>query len=267
MRNSGNAQMIRRSIYWWLALWILSITLAAAELPAAELHVAVATNFVGTVRSLAPLYEAETGTKLVISSGATGALYNQIRHGAPFDVFLAADSRRPQALAERDGLALPDSRFTYAEGKLVLWSPQEDLVDETGAVLSSGGFRHLAVANPRTAPYGAAALQVLEAMGLASTLAPRMVRSENIGQAFQWVRSGTAELGFVALAQVIDEDGNISGSYWLPPQEQYDPIAQQAVIINRSEHVPAARHFLNWLRSPTTTQIIQTAGYETPDAY
>ncbi|MCE8020727.1 molybdate ABC transporter substrate-binding protein [Halomonas sp. MCCC 1A11036] len=231
-----------------------------------ELRVAVAANFLGSMEQLAAEFEERTGANVVISSGASGAFYAQIVNGAPFDVFFSADSQRPERLVEED-LALAESRFTYAIGVPVLWSADEGLVDDQGEVLSSGSYRYLSVADPQNAPYGLAAQQVLTEMGLWSELAEeqRIVQGQTIGQAHSQVASGAAELGFVALAQVIGEDGDINGSYWIPPAEYHDPIVQQAVILNTVQDVELAEAFMEWIKSPRSIEVIEAAGYSVPE--
>lgn len=230
------------------------------RLIAGEIRVAVASNFGEVIKVIAARFERRTGHQVIISLGSTGKHYAQIRNGAPFDVFFAADEHRPKLL-EQEGIALPGSRFTYAIGKLILWSPRDGYVDSAGAVLKQGAFRYLAIANPRLAPYGKAAREVLEALGLWDSLGDRMVRGENIGQAFQYVKSGTAELGFVAYSQVKRPGHPIEGSYWIVPRELYTPIRQQAVLLKDSA---AARAFLSFVKSEAAREIIHNYGYTTP---
>lgn len=239
------------------------LTSLAASAGAAEVTAAVAANFTVATERLAPAFERATGHKLIASFGSTGKLYAQIRNGAPFDVFLAADERRPKLL-ESAGYAVPGSRFTYAIGRLVLWSPDPTVVDSGAVVLRDGNFAHLAIANPKTAPYGAAAEQVIRHLGLWARLAPRLVRGENIAQTFQFVSTGNARLGFVALAQVRALPATRRGSQWLVPATFYDPLRQDAVLLRRSAGSTAARAFLDYLRSPEAQAIIHQLGYATP---
>lgn len=242
----------------WLRGLLLLFLVTGSGLPVAdEIRVAVASNFAEAARRLATAFEAESGHRVTLVIGATGKLYAQIHHGAPFDAYLAADRRRPERL-EREGLARPGSRFTYALGELVLWSPRPGYVDPEGRVLEAGEFRHLAIANPRLAPYGRAAREVLEALGLWQRLQGRMVRGENIGQAFQFVRSGNAELGFVARSQL---GGAEAGSRWPVPSDLHAPIVQQAVLLKEK---PAARAFLAFLRGRRGRAIITDQGYRLP---
>lgn len=239
---------------------VLLLMLSAGWAMADEIRVAVASNFAGAIKRVAERFEVHTDHKVTLIFGSTGKLYAQIKHGAPFDLFFAADARRPELL-DTEGVALPGSRFTYAIGKLVLWSPMAGYVDLQAKVLKQGGFRHLAIANPRLAPYGKAAQEVLQARGLWDALQGRMVRGENIGQAFHFVRSGNAELGFVALSQAKQPGQPIEGSWWEVPQTLYTPIAQQAVLLKENE---AARAFLVFVQSEAAQEIIKGYGYGIP---
>ncbi|MDP4650418.1 MAG: molybdate ABC transporter substrate-binding protein, partial [Haliea sp.] len=243
-------------VFCCLALFARSLSAVA------DIRVAVAANFSATLHALAVPYKAATGYQLIVSPGATGALYSQIVNGAPFDVFLAADKLRPQKLEEQ-GLAVVGSVFVYALGVPVLWSPVAGRVDDQGAVLTQGQFRHLAIAEPRTAPYGAAAQEILQALGLWDTLERQgqLVRGSSVAQTHSQIASGAAELGFVALSQVQTGQG-ISGSYWLPDPALYAPLAQAAVLLRRASANSQARHFLHWLQhDPQAQRIIEAAGY------
>jgi len=237
-----------------------ALLLAASLAHAGQVRVAVAANFVGTLNELGKAFHASSGNTLLISAGSTGKLCAQISNGAPFDVLLAADVAHPQRL-EQEGLAVPGSRFTYARGQLALWSRDPKRVDDKGKVLHTDSFRHLAIANPLTAPYGAAAQQALQHLGLWETLTPRLVRGEDIGQTLQFVQSGNAELGFVALAQIQQLKAGARGSWWLVPAEFYDPIEQQAVLLAHAKDNIAARAFLTFLQSRQAREIIQASGY------
>ena len=244
-----------------LFLTIFCLLLSSTAL-ASELRVAVAANFLGTLNQLAPLYEAHSGQKLLISSGSTGRHYAQIVNGAPFDVFLAADIARPQRLAD-EGLALPDSRFTYARGLLVLWSDNPELPLDEGAFLSSPYLSHLALVNPRTAPYGAAGVEVMEQLGVYNQLqGGRIAQAENLTQAMQFVTSGTAQAGFLALAQVMEADGSLRGNVWQPPSSSYSSLEQQAVVLTASPQQEAGQAFLDWLQSEEARAVISAAGYD-----
>jgi molybdate transport system substrate-binding protein len=207
---------------------------------------------------LTPRFEEQSGHTLTVISGATGSHYAQIVNGAPFDVFLAADAERPQRL-EAEGRAVAGTSFTYALGKLVLWSADATVVDSAGAVLESGTFKHLALANPTLAPYGAAAQETLTALGLWEGVQGKLVRGDNIAQTLQFVQSGNVELGFVAMSQLIDI-GN-TGSRWDVPATLYDPIVQQGVLLKDSA---PAREFIDFIRSEESRAVIREAGYDLP---
>jgi molybdate transport system substrate-binding protein len=236
-------------------LYALTLLLAGAPAAAGEVKAAVAANFTAAMKEIAPAFEAATGHTLVASYGSTGKIYAQIKNGAPFEVFLAADQKRPQML-EEEGVA--SGRFTYAVGRLVLWSADPDLVDAEGAVLKSGSFRHLAIANPVTAPYGAAAMQVIERLGLQDALEPKLVRGDNIAQTYQFVATKNAELGFVALAQVALDP---AGSRWSVPAELHDPIRQDAVLLDKGKDNPAAVALMEYLKGPEARAVIERFGY------
>lgn len=219
-------------------------------------RVAVAANFTDAAKEIGVRFERTTGYKAVFSFGSTGQLYAQITQGAPFEVYLAADQARPMKAVE-EGYAVPDSRFTYATGAIVLFSTNPKLVrgEET---LRTAGFTKLAIANPVTAPYGAAAMQVMRALGVYEALVPKLVRGENIAQTYQFVATGGAELGFVALSQV-QKDGR--GSRWIVPEKLYTPIAQDAVLLKPGADKPAARAFVRFLQGPQARQVKQKYGY------
>ena len=238
---------------------MLCIGLFTGHLFAGEVSIAVAANFTDATRQLAPLFEQATGHRLKISYGSTGKLYAQIEHGAPFEVFLAADSVRPLK-AEQAGLAVPGSRFVYARGRLVLWSAKAGLFDAGESYLQTAGFAHLAMANPKTAPYGLAARQVLEHLGLWSALQSRLVRGDSIAQTFQFVATGNAEAGFVAYSQVKGWPGE-AGSLWVIPQAYYAPIEQAAVLLQKGAANPAARVFLAFLKGAAAREVIEGYGY------
>lgn len=241
-----------------LALALLAL-LAPAPVVAGETRVAVAANFMAAAREIADSFQEKTGHTVNLSSGSSGQLYVQITQGAPFEIFLSADTVRPQ-LAETDGLAVHGSRFTYAIGKLVLWSAAPDRVDGQGMVLHQGNFTHLAIANPNTAPYGAAAIESLKALGLYEQIAPKLVQGESITQAFQFAASGNAELGFVALSQLTGQTG---GSRWIVPENLYTPILQDAVLLKRGGKNKIAVDFFAFLKSPQAVAIITRHGYST----
>jgi molybdate transport system substrate-binding protein len=209
---------------------------------------------------IAELFEKTTGHSAKLSFGSSGKLVAQIENGAPFEVFLAADDKNPSAL-EHAGLAVANSHFTYSIGKLVLWSATANLVDDQGEILSKGGFKHLAIADPKLAPYGAAAMEILKNKNVLSKLQPLFVQGENINQTYQFVSTGNAELGFVALSQVIDNGKISSGSAWQIPENLYTPLRQDAVLLKKGEGNPAAFALLEFLQSPEAKAIISKYGY------
>lgn len=227
---------------------------------AAEARVAVAANFAEPIKAIAAVLEKTTGHQLRVTLGATGKLYAQIRNGAPFDVLLAADTRTPDAL-EKDGLVLPGSRFTYATGKLVLWSAQVGRVDSKGAVLQAADLGKVAYAAPKVAPYGAAAVEVMERLGLAAALKPKLVQGESIGQTFGFVHTGNADVGFVALSQVLEGGQLKRGSMWVVPQTLYGPIRQDAVVLKKAASNEAALALVKLLKSPNIKDLIRSYGY------
>jgi len=239
-----------------------AMVLFSATGQAADIKAAVAANFTGTLQRLSELYESETGTKVVVSSGSSGALYAQITNGAPFDVFFSADTERPEKL-EAEGNAVAGSRFTYAVGVPVLWSTDAKLVDDQGKVLSEPEkFRHLAIAEPRNAPYGAAAQEVMQHLGVWDKIesSGKLVKGQSIGQTHSQIATGAAELGFVALSQVKKPEG-ISGSWWIPPSNMYTPIAQQVVLLKQSDNKAAAEKFLAWMKGEKARAVIEQDGY------
>ena len=243
-------------------LLALTAALAFTTLARADVvQVAVAANFTAPARALAEVFARTTGHEAKLSFGATGAFYTQIKNGAPFDVLLAADDERPARL-EKEGDTVAGSRFTYATGQLVLWSAKPGLVDDEGAVLKHGQFGKIAIANPKNAPYGAAAVEAMEKLGLAATLQPKLVTGESIGQTFNFIATGNAELGFVALAQVLDGGKLKSGSMWVVPAQYHAPIIQDAVILKRAANNPAAKAWMELLKTPQSKALIRSYGYE-----
>ncbi len=239
---------------------VLVLTIAP-DLAAEPIRVAVASNFRVALEEVAERFEHRSGHEVVLISGSTGKHYAQITHGAPFELFFAADDRRPRLLEEQ-GLAVAGSRFTYGIGQLVLWSPQPGYVDAGGAVLENGDFRFLAIANPELAPYGRAAKEVLEGLGLWGELDSRLVRGENVGQAFQFVASGNAELGLVALSQIRQGTSARGGSLWEVPRDLYGPIEQQVVLLRESE---AAMELLEFVRGDEARAVLRDHGYDLPE--
>jgi molybdate transport system substrate-binding protein len=241
-----------------LALAALAISTAAL---ADEVQVAVAVNFAAPMQKIAAEFEKDTGHKVVPSFGSTGKFYAQIKNGAPFEILLAADDGTPAKL-EKENAAVAGSRFTYAIGKLMLWSAKPGYVDDKGEVLKKNEFQHLSLANPKLAPYGAAGIEALTAMNLLDAIQPKFVTAENISQAYQFVASGNAELGFVALSQVF-KDGRIAeGSAWIVPANLYQPIRQDAVILDKGKDKPAAEALMKYLRDDKAKAVIKSYGYE-----
>lgn len=227
---------------------------------AAQTQVAVAANFTAPMQKIAAEFEKDTGHKAVLSFGATGKFYAQISNGAPFEVLLSADDETPARL-EKELLAAPGTRFTYAIGKLILWSPRAGFVDARGNVLKNGDFEHIAIANPKTAPYGAAAVEVLKRIKLFDALQSKFVQGENIAQTYQFVSTGNAQLGFIALSQVYLDGKVASGSGWIVPDSLHEPIRQDAVMLAKGRHNPAAKALADYLKTAKAKGIIQAFGY------
>jgi molybdate transport system substrate-binding protein len=251
--------MTERTPRTFLAL-LAGLTFSTSVL-AEEVQVAVAANFSAPLQAIARAFEQDSGHRLVAAFGASGQLYAQILHGAPYEVLLSADASTPAKL-ESAGAGVPGSRFTYAIGSLVLWSAQEGYVDANGEVLERNQFQHLAIANPKAAPYGLAARQVLDRLGLSEALADKLVEGQSITQALQFVSTGNAELGFVALSQVYQNGRLGSGSAWVVPETLYAPIRQDALLLKQGEDNPAARALLEYLQGPQAAEIITSYGYK-----
>lgn len=241
-------------------LSVLAVCALLMPMPAfaGQALVAVAANFTAPVQEIGKAFTAKTGHTVEYSFGATGKLYTQIAQGAPFDAFFAADDGTP-AKAEKEGYGVPGSTFTYAVGKLVLWSKTPGLVDDKGAVLKTGTFAKVAIANPKTAPYGAAAVETLTKLGLLDAVKPKLVEGNNISQTHQFAASGAAELGFVALSQVILDS---TGSRWVVPQTLYAPIFQDVVLLKKGAANPAATAFLDFMKGPEALSVLKKYGYE-----
>jgi molybdate transport system substrate-binding protein len=253
--------MIRRRFPALLGALAFALSLGGlSPARAGETSVAVAANFTEPAKAIAAAFKAATGHEAVLSFGASGQFYTQITRGAPYQVFLSADMERPQK-AEQEGLGVPGTRFVYATGKLVLYSKTPGLVDDQGAVLKTSKFEKLAIADPAAAPYGTAAVQTLTRLGLYDALKPKVVQGASITQAYQFTETGAAELGFVALSQVIDAPG---GSRWIVPESLHAPIDQGAILLFTGEKNPAARAFLAFLKSPQAKAIIRRYGYAVP---
>jgi molybdate transport system substrate-binding protein len=242
---------------WFAGLLAL---MAGAAAQAGEVQVAVAANFTAPMQKIAAEFEKDTGHKAVLAFGATGKFYAQIVNGAPFEVLLAADDETPAKL-EVEHQTVPGTRFTYATGKLVLWSAKDGVVDNQGQVLKTGDYAHLAIANPKTAPYGAAAIETLTKLNLLDRVQGKLVQGENIAQAYQFVSTGNAPLGFVALSQVWRDGKFTSGSGWIVPESLHAPIRQDAVILAKGSANPAAKALADYLKSDKAKDIIRSYGY------
>ena len=244
--------------------WLSGILTAGFVLNSAhgaEVSVAVAANFTAPMQKIAAAFEQDTGHKAGLAFGSTGKFYAQFKNGAPFQVLLSADDETPARL-EREGLGVSGTRFTYAIGKLVLWSRQPGLVDDKGDVLRTGKFERIALADPKLAPYGAAAVEVLNGLGLMSALAPKFVQGENIAQTYQFVATGNAELGFVAMSQVFAEGKLTQGSAWMIPASRHAPIRQDAVVLSPGKDNAAAAALMAYLRNDKARAIIRSFGYD-----
>lgn len=227
---------------------------------AAEVLVAVAANFAAPMQKIAPLFEKDTGHKAILSFGATGSFYAQIKNGGPFQILLSADDETPLKL-EKEGLGIVGSRFTYATGKLVLWSKQPGKVDDAGQILKTGDFQRLAMANPKLAPYGMAAHETLTKLGLLQTVQPKIVQGDNIAQTYQFVFTENAQLGFVALSQVYADSKIAQGSAWVVPSHLHSPLQQDALLLNPGKNKPAAEALMNYLKTDKAKNIIRAFGY------
>jgi len=242
-----------------LGAFFLACAMCSAS-HAAEVLVAVAANFAAPMQKIAPLFEKDTGHKAILSLGSTGSFYAQIKNGGPFHILLSADVETPLKL-EKEGLGIAGSRFTYATGKLVLWSKEARLVDGEGHILKTGSFQRIALANPKLAPYGLAAVETLTQMGILQTLQAKIVQGDNIAQTYQFVVTENAQLGFVALSQVY-ADGKISqGSAWIVPSHLHSPLKQDALLLNPGNKNPAAAALMNYLKTDKAKGIISAFGY------
>lgn len=235
--------------------------LFAASARAAEVKVAVAANFAQPLKEIAAEFEKETGNKVSLTQGATGKFYAQITNGAPFEVFLSADDETPGKLV-REGKAVSGTQFTYAIGRLVLWSPDASLVDQGGGVLKTDKFKFLSIANAKVAPYGRAAVQTMQKLGVLTAIEPRVVQGESITQTHQFVSSGNAQLGFVALSQVWENGRLKSGSAWIVPEEMHEQLKQDVVLLNAGKDSKAAAALVDYLKSDKARKIIDRYGYK-----
>lgn len=241
-----------------LLICLMLLLPVAAASQAGEVKVAVAANFTQPAKDIAAAFKARTGHQASLSFGPSGQFYTQIMNGAPYEVFMSADAERP-IKAETEGLGIKGTRFVYAYGALVLWSADPKLIDAKGAVLKGGKFKKLAIADPATAPYGVAAIETLEKLGVYDTVAPKIVKGTSIAQTYNFVSTGSAELGFVALSQIYRSK---AGSRWIVPKSYYTPIDQQVILLKTGDKNPAARAWLTFLKSPEAAKIIRSYGYE-----
>lgn len=256
--------IITPKINLWLTIHALFISIFAANACAETVKIAVATNFTDAMKQIALAFEHDTGHQTKVSHASSGKLFAQILHGAPFDVFLSADAAKPAQLVT-DQLAVNDSRFTYALGKLALWAPGHTLNHaDARALLSSSQFSHLAIANTKLAPYGIAALQTLNTMDLYTVLQAKLVQGENIGHAYQYIASGNAELGFIAYSQLIKRRQAENTDHWIIPETMHSAIQQDAVLLTRGKNNAAAIAFMRYLKTKKAKAIITSFGYATP---
>lgn len=244
------------------------LTLLSAQVVAETAKIAVAANFTKTIEKVGEAFTQKTGHKVKFSFGPTGKLYAQIKMGAPYDAFFGADEFRPLKTIE-DGLAVDNSYFVYAEGQLVIYSSKPEKLPvnpQALQTLQQANFRRLAIANPKTAPYGERAKVYLQQQGLLPKLKSKLVYGESVGNAFQYVATGNAEIGFIALSQVVDPQSPLfeKGAYWQIPQQDYQPIKQGAVMLKRGQKNPAAKEFMAFIKTQAATEIIKRYGYEAP---
>lgn len=251
--------IMRNCTKFTLALMVTSaINMASAE----EIQAAVASNFTAAMNDIVAKYQEQSENTVALTFGSSGKILAQIQNGAPFQVFFSADQAKPAAL-EKDGFVVEGSRYTYAIGTLALWSTKPDFVDADLTRLKSGEYNKLALANPKLAPYGQAAVETLAALNLTEATEPNWVQGENIGQTYQFVATGNADLGFVALSQIMDKGHVAEGSSWIVPAEYYSPILQDAVILKTAEGNEAVADFMNYMKSDEAYAIIQSYGYKT----
>ena len=255
--------MKSRNLNLWVALGTLLLGCVTGFANAGEVNAAVAANFTAPMQQIAALFEKESGNTVKLSFGSSGKFTSQIKEGAPFDVFLAADEKNPKLL-EKEGLAVQGSEFVYALGKLVLWSAKPGFVDDKGEVLRTGSYNKIAYADPKLAPYGLAAKETLEDMGLWNAVQGKLVTGDSIAQTYQFAASGNAEMAFVALSQVTKDGKVAEGSWWMVPAQMYNPIRQGAVLLTAAKDKAAAQAFLAYLKSDKAVAIIRNFGYALP---
>jgi len=245
---------------------LLALNLCISVAHAEQITIAVASNFTAAMRDIVAEFEESSGHQVKVSFGSSGKFYAQIKNGAPFQAFFSADQAKPETL-EKDGLVVPGSRFTYAIGALALWSTKPGFVDDDANRLKTGNFNKLALANPKLAPYGVAAVEVLERLNLKESTVQKWVRGESIAQTYQFVSTGNTDMGFVALSQIMDKNRLKEGSTWVVPGELYNPIRQDAVLLMRGESSEAAQALLHFVRGDRAKAIIESYGYKTLAAF
>jgi molybdate transport system substrate-binding protein len=246
---------------WLRFLGFLLFYSAAINTQAAEISVAVAANFSSVLKDIAVEFQKDTGHQLAITPGATGKFYAQISNGAPFDVFLSADDETPRKLAQ-EGKAIAASQFTYAIGRLALWSPSPDLVDKSADILKTDKFKFIAIANAKVAPYGQAAVQTMQKLGVLTKIEPRIVQGESIAQTYQFVSTGNAQLGFVALSQILENGKIKTGSAWIVPEEMHEQLKQDAVVLQSCKHMSACQALMEYLKSEKAKKMMASYGYK-----
>jgi molybdate transport system substrate-binding protein len=251
----SKGQFMQRNLVFVFLQFVMLISIQAAEVT-----VAVASNFSLPMRKIAAQFEVESGHKVRLSFGSTGALYAQIKNGGPFHLLIAADQEAPARL-EKEGLGIAGTRFTYAQGRLVLWSRQAGLVDKEGEILTTGQFQKLALANPKLAPYGLAAMETLRSLSLTEQLKPKLVQGENISQAYQFVETENAQIGFVAMSQVFSEGKLLKGSAWIVPPQLYSPIHQDAILLLAGQKNSAATELMRYLKTDQAKSVMSAYGY------
>lgn len=244
-----------------ISLFLITSLLFSFTANAAEVKVAVAANFAQPMKEIAVEFEKDTGHKLNLTQGASGKFYAQISNGAPFEVFLSADDETPARLI-KEGKAVAGSQFTYAIGRLALWSPDASLIDQGGDVLKTDKFKFIAIANAKVAPYGRAAVQTMQKLGVLMNIEPRVVQGESISQTFQFVTSGNAQLGFVSLSQILENGKLKTGSAWLVPEAMHEQLKQDVVLLNHGKDSKAATALINYLKSDKTRKLIERYGYK-----
>jgi molybdate transport system substrate-binding protein len=228
---------------------------------AAEIKVAVASNFVNVLKEIAVEFQKDTGYQLAITPGATGKFYAQINNGAPFDVFLSADDETPRKLAQ-EGKAIASSQFTYAIGRLALWSPNPEMVDKNADILKTDKFKFIAIANAKVAPYGQAAVQTMQKLGVLTKIEPRVVQGESIAQTYQFVSTGNAQLGFVSLSQIVENGKIKTGSAWIVPEEMHEQLKQDAVVLQSCKYMSSCQALIDYLRSDKAKKMMASYGYK-----